>query len=88
MRQFRLGAFKAAVEAKYPVIPVALRGTRDILPAYTWLPRRGTITVTIGAPIVPERTEWREMVRLRDLARAEIVRGAGEPPVEERATFS
>jgi 1-acyl-sn-glycerol-3-phosphate acyltransferase len=88
VRQFRLGAFKAAVEAKCPVIPVALRGTRDILPAYAWLPRRGTITVTIGAPIVPERAEWREMVRLRDLARAAIVRGSGEAPVEERATFS
>ncbi|MEK7702310.1 MAG: AMP-binding protein, partial [candidate division NC10 bacterium] len=88
VRQFRLGAFKAAVEARCPVVPVALRGTRDILPAYAWLPRRGTITVTIGAPIVPERTEWREMVRLRDLARAAIVKGAGEAPVEERATFS
>jgi len=87
VRQFRLGAFKAAVEAKCPVIPVALRGTRDILPAYAWLPRRGTITVTIGAPIVPERSEWREMVRLRDLARAAIVKAAGEPPVEERAAF-
>jgi 1-acyl-sn-glycerol-3-phosphate acyltransferase len=88
VRQFRLGAFKAAVEARCPVIPVALRGTRDILPAYVWLPRRGTITVTIGAPIVPERTDWQEMVRLRDRARAEIVKASGEAPVEERATFS
>ncbi len=88
VRQFRLGAFKAAVEAKCPVVPVALRGTRDILPAYTWLPRPGTITVTIGAPLVPKRGEWREMVRLRDLARAAIVQGSAEASVEERATFS
>ncbi len=88
VRQFRLGAFKAAVEAKCPVVPVALRGTRDVLPAYAWVPRRGAITVTIGAPVLPETTEWREMVRLRDLVRAEIVRGSGEPRVEERATFS
>jgi 1-acyl-sn-glycerol-3-phosphate acyltransferase len=32
---FRLGAFKAAVEACLPVVPIAIRGTRDILPAYT-----------------------------------------------------
>jgi fatty-acyl-CoA synthase len=88
VRQFRLGAFKAAVEAKCAVVPVALRGTRDILPANTWLPHPGTITVTIGEPIMPVGTEWREMVRLRDLARAVIVRGSGEAPVEERATFS
>jgi len=88
VRQFRLGAFKAAVEAKCAVVPVALRGTRDILPADTWLPHPGTITVTIGEPIMPVGTEWREMVRLRDLARAVIVRGSDEAPVEERATFS
>jgi fatty-acyl-CoA synthase len=88
VRQFRLGAFKAAVEAKCTVVPVALRGTRDILPADTWLPHPGAITVTIGEPIMAVGTEWREMVRLRDLARAVIVRGSGEASVEERATFS
>lgn len=30
---FRLGAFKAAVEAGRPVVPVTIRGTREILPA-------------------------------------------------------
>jgi 1-acyl-sn-glycerol-3-phosphate acyltransferase len=88
VRQFRLGAFKAAVEAKCAVVPVALRGTRDILPENTWLPRPGTITVTIGEPIMPAGTEWGEMVRLRDLARAVIVQSSGEASVEERATFS
>jgi 1-acyl-sn-glycerol-3-phosphate acyltransferase len=88
VRQFRLGAFKAAVDAKCPVVPVALRGTRDILPADSRLPRVGAITVTIGEPIMPVGTEWREIVRLRDLTRAAIVRGSGEAPVEQRATFS
>jgi 1-acyl-sn-glycerol-3-phosphate acyltransferase len=75
---FRLGAFKAAVDAGCPVVPVAVRGTRAILPADAWLPRRGPITVAIGAPLVPAGAGWREMVRLRDLARAEISRGTGE----------
>jgi 1-acyl-sn-glycerol-3-phosphate acyltransferase len=88
VRQFRLGAFKAAIDAKCPVIPVALRGTRDILPSDTWLPRRGTITVTIGKPIVPAGSEWHEMVRLRDLTRSAIVSGSGEAALEERVTFS
>ena len=76
---FRLGAFKAAVESGCPVIPVAIRGTRAILPAETWLPRRGAIEVTVGTPIVPREAAWREIVRVRDAARAEIARSAAEP---------
>lgn len=76
---FRLGAFKAAVETGCPVIPVALRGTREILPDGTWLPRAGSITVTVGAPLAPQGGGWTEMVRLRDEARAAIARRTGEP---------
>jgi fatty-acyl-CoA synthase len=81
---FRLGAFKTAVDTQCAVIPVGLHGTRDILPAFRWLPRRGALAVTIGAPITPEKRDWREMVRIRDRARAEIARAAGELPVEDR----
>ncbi len=82
---FRLGTFKAAVETGCIVIPVALRGTREVLPAYSWLPRPGKITVTIGAPLKPEGSGWPEIVRLRDLTRAEIARASGEPLLEARA---
>lgn len=75
---FRLGAFKAAVEAGLPVIPIALRGTRHVLPADTWLLRRGRIEVTIGAPLTPETRGWQAMVWLRDQARSIIGQGSGE----------
>jgi 1-acyl-sn-glycerol-3-phosphate acyltransferase len=75
---FRLGTFKAAVEARCPVVPVAIRGTRAILPSDAWLPRRGPITVTIGPPIAPLRDDWREILRLRDAVRAAIAAGTGE----------
>jgi fatty-acyl-CoA synthase len=73
---FRLGAFKAAVEAGCPVVPVAIRGTRAILPSGAWLPRHGPITVVIGTPVAPHESDWREIVRLRDAVRAAIARGA------------
>ena len=81
---FRLGAFKAAVEAGRPVVPIGLRGTREILPADTWLPKPGRITVVIGPPIAPDGTGWQEMVRLRDLTRGEIARLADEHTVGSR----
>jgi 1-acyl-sn-glycerol-3-phosphate acyltransferase len=81
---FRLGAFKAAVDVQCPVIPVGLRGPREVLPADRWLPRRAAITVTIGTPIIPEGRDWREVVRVRDAARAAVARASGERRVEER----
>ncbi|OGK81198.1 MAG: hypothetical protein A2X53_05530 [Candidatus Rokubacteria bacterium GWA2_70_23] len=82
---FRLGAFKAAVEAGRPVVPIGLRGTREILPADTWVPKPAPIRVAIGPPITPQAGGWQEMVRLRDLTRVEIARLADEHPVGSRA---
>jgi 1-acyl-sn-glycerol-3-phosphate acyltransferase len=76
---FRLGAFKAAVDTERPIVPIAVRGTRRILPAGTWLFTRGPIDVIIGAPLVPAAQGWQEMVRLRDEARSIIAHGCGEP---------
>jgi fatty-acyl-CoA synthase len=81
---FRLGAFKAAVENGRPVVPIAIRGTRDILPAGTLLPRPGPIAVAIGAPLRPRAGGWPELVRLRDEARAAIGAACGEPALARR----
>jgi 1-acyl-sn-glycerol-3-phosphate acyltransferase len=76
---FRLGAFKAAVDTARPIVPIALRGTRRVLPDGTWLFTHGSIDVIIGAPLVPATHGWQEMVRLRDEARTIIAHGSGEP---------
>ena len=75
---FRLGAFRAAVDAGCPVVPVAIRGARRIFPAATWLLRPGRIVVTFGPPLRPSGTAWPETVRLRDEARAFIAEHCGE----------
>ena len=79
---FRLGAFKSAIETRAAVVPITILGTRDILPADSWLPARGPITVAVGPPIVPAGEGWPAMIHLRDRTRAEIVRRSGEPPVD------
>jgi 1-acyl-sn-glycerol-3-phosphate acyltransferase len=76
---FRLGAFRAAVDTGRPIVPVAVAGTRRVLPDGTWLFRHAPITVTIGAPIPPQAEGWPEMVRLRDAAVDHIARASGEP---------
>jgi fatty-acyl-CoA synthase len=82
IRPFQLGAFKAAVDARRPVCPVAVRGARHILRDHTFLPRTGRITVTFGPLLAPDPAagdDWREIVRLRDATREIIARNSGEP---------
>jgi fatty-acyl-CoA synthase len=81
VRAFHLGAFKAALAAGRPVVPVALNGTRHVLRDGAWLPRRARITITICSPLVPQSgaSDWHEIVRVRDAARKTIASYAGEP---------
>jgi 1-acyl-sn-glycerol-3-phosphate acyltransferase len=80
VRAFHLGAFKAAIAAQRPVVPVALEGVRRALRDGAWLPRRARITVTICPPILPQSNaqDWHEIVRERDAAREMIARYARE----------
>ncbi|MBV8029978.1 MAG: AMP-binding protein [Betaproteobacteria bacterium] len=79
---FRAGAFQAAAQAGVPVVPVALRGVRSALRDGTWYLRRSAIALTIGAPIAPPGDDWAAVLRLRDSARAEILKHCGEPDLQ------
>ncbi len=79
LRPLHLGAFLAAAEAGLPVVPMAIRGTRALLPYPRRLPRRTPLEVVIGAPIVPEGSNWEAALRLRDAARAHLLAHTGEP---------
>ena len=85
---FQLGAFRSAVDADTPVVPVVLRGTRSVLRNESWFPRRGIIRVRIGeaiepASIDPEGSAWERAVRLRDATRAVMLRHCGEPDLAD-----
>jgi len=75
---FRLGAFRAAVDNGCPIIPIAIRGTRYIWPADSWLLRPGRVTVTFGQPLRAASQDWSEIIRLRDSARQFISENIGE----------
>jgi 1-acyl-sn-glycerol-3-phosphate acyltransferase len=82
LRPFRLGAFKAAVESGTPVVPMALRGTRQVLRGDDILPRPGRVTLWIGAPIVPSGDDWRAIVSLRDRVAEAIAAHCDEPRLD------
>lgn len=81
LRAFHLGAFEAAVAAGVPVIPLAICGTRSLLRGGQWLPRHTTLRLVAGAPLTarPGEEPFAEAVRLRDAARAYILRHCEEP---------
>ena len=82
LHAFHMGAFVAAVEAEAPVIPVAIRGTRSLLRADNWFPRRSSVSVKVCNPIHPHGKDWSSAVQLRDKARAEILKNCGEPDLD------
>jgi 1-acyl-sn-glycerol-3-phosphate acyltransferase len=54
MQHFKRGAFHLAVEAKAPVLPVAIIGSYDMLPRNKWLPQWGCrAEIRIGEAIDP-----------------------------------
>jgi len=79
LRPFHMGAFVIAAKAGAPVVPVAIRGTRSILRGSSFFPRRGIVSIMIGEPIQPEGSGWGDAIKLRDKARAVILRHCGEP---------
>jgi acyl carrier protein len=81
LRAFRLGAFLTAAEARVPVIPVVLRGTRSLLPPGHRLPRRGAVKVDIGDPVTTEQPGWAGAVELQRAARAGILASGEEPDI-------
>jgi len=80
---FYLGAFKVAAQAKLPVVPGILRGTRSMLRSDQWFPRWSPISVTIERPIEPKGTELGDVVQMRDTVRSVILAGCGEPDLGE-----
>jgi fatty-acyl-CoA synthase len=84
LRPFQLGAFKSAVASGCPVLPIALRGTREVLPDEAVLAKPGRVTLTVCPPIHPSphaERDWQEILRMRDAARAAIAEHCGEPVV-------
>jgi 1-acyl-sn-glycerol-3-phosphate acyltransferase len=81
---FRMGAFAAAAQAGTPLVPVAILGTRQVLPGDTRVPHRAPVRLVVGPPLRPQGGDWAAAARLRGEARAFILGECGDPDLERR----
>jgi 1-acyl-sn-glycerol-3-phosphate acyltransferase len=76
---FKKGGFVLALTSGMPIVPVAIRGSRAIMPKGHWLVRGGEVALVIGHPIVTSgmRVEDRDEVmrRVRDALAQALAQG-------------
>jgi 1-acyl-sn-glycerol-3-phosphate acyltransferase len=83
--RFHTGAFATAVRAGCPVVPIVIRGTRQILPVHRVAPQPGTITVEMLAVLEPVAGDTEAAAHLRDEARRLLLVQLGEPDLSDLA---
>ena len=69
---FKLGAFVTAADAGVPLVPLALHGTRSLLRAGTWLPRRVPVELRLLPPRRPAGAGWDAALAVRDAVRSAL----------------
>ena len=79
--KFHSGAFAIAARVNLPVVPLAIRGTRYILPSGRFLPRPGPIDIQVLPSIgpLPDLKPADAIAQTRDQAHARILAALGEP---------
>jgi 1-acyl-sn-glycerol-3-phosphate acyltransferase len=82
LQDFKPGAFKIALRAGVPIVPVSIRGTFKLLPKTTLAPRPGRVDVIIGEPIATRDYSEKQMAELMARVRAAIQENLESPRVE------
>lgn len=77
--RFRAGAFVAAIKGGIPVVPVAISGTREMLPAGRLLPKRVDLIIDILPAISPGDDNYGNSKALAESARQRILAVLDEP---------
>jgi 1-acyl-sn-glycerol-3-phosphate acyltransferase len=67
---FRRGAFHAALMTRWPVLPVRIEGSRELLPPDTTVVRGGKVAVFVGDPIPTEALKAADLPALAETVRA------------------
>ena len=78
---FHQGAFRLAINAGVPVVPMGMRGLRNVCPAGDWRMRPGTVDVLFGEPLPTAGLGEADVADLTNRARAALnaLLAAGAP---------
>ena len=82
--RFLPGAFVAAKRSEMPVVPIAIGGSRYVLPSGAFLPRRGPLTIDILPAIAPGDPDYETSRGLAEAARQRILAVLDEPDLLEQ----
>jgi 1-acyl-sn-glycerol-3-phosphate acyltransferase len=84
---FKKGGFHLAIDAGVPILPVALKGTRETMPRGSLLLRAGRVQAIVGTPIPTAGLSETDRHKLLEQVRGCIAEMLGETlgPVPERA---
>jgi 1-acyl-sn-glycerol-3-phosphate acyltransferase len=72
LQPFKPGAFKIALRAGVPIVPVTIRGTHKVLPKGSLAPRGGRVEVIIGEPIETREYSEKSLPQLIERTRQAI----------------
>jgi 1-acyl-sn-glycerol-3-phosphate acyltransferase len=78
---FKEGAAYIAIRAGVPLVPIAIKGTREVLPFGSGHVRSGPVTMLIGDPIPTDRLQLRDRERVTAELRERIVAMLDEQPI-------
>jgi 1-acyl-sn-glycerol-3-phosphate acyltransferase len=77
---FRSGAFAIAARTRLPIVPVAISGTRAVLPGNTFIPRPGRICIDLAPALpAPASTRRQDLAGTIRATRQAILERIGEP---------
>ena len=77
---FKKGGFHLAIDSGAAVVPVAIKGSREVMPRGAALIRAGTVTLEVDAPIPTTGLTTSDRDALIEKVRSRVAAMLGEPP--------
>ena len=81
LRDFKDGAAYIAIRAGVPIVPLALKGSRAVLPFGSGTPRSGLIHMKVGEPIATTDLKLHDRARLTQEVRDRVAALLQEQPI-------
>jgi 1-acyl-sn-glycerol-3-phosphate acyltransferase len=85
---FKKGGFHLAMDSGVDIVPVAIRGSRDVMPRGAALIRAGTVSVEIGEPIPTAGLKTADREALIEQVRGRVAAMLGEMDASAAAATS